>query len=151
VTNNATAVNDSALSFARSTVAVGSGDSIPEGITTTDFNNDGLADLAITDTRNNSNRVYIYLGNGSGGFTAGGTQATGLSPTSITTNDFNGDGKSDVAIANYADNTISILPGVGNGNLLADPNPLWAGNTVDAVIGGGGHIHQRQAISTHHR
>ena len=135
-TNNSIVVNDSALSFARSTVTVGSGDSIPEGITTSDFNNDGIADLAITDSRNSSNRVCIYLGNGSGGFTAGGTQTTGLSPTSITTNDFNGDGKSDAAIANYAGNTISILLGVGNGNLLADPNPLWAGNTVNVVIGG---------------
>ena len=136
VTNNATVVNDSALSFTRSTIAVGSGDSIPEGITTTDFNNDGLADLAITDTKNSSNRVCIYLGNGSGGFTAGGTTEVGTLPLSITTNDFNGDGKSDAAIANHADNTISILLGVGNGNLLADPNPLWAGNTVDIVIGG---------------
>jgi len=139
VTNNAIAVNDSALNFIGSSINVGSGDSTTEGITTADFNNDGLADVAVTDVKGGDPRARIYLGNGAGGFTAGGTQTTGLSPTSITANDFNGDGKTDVAVANYTSQTISILAGDGNGNLAGDPSPLSAGST-NVVIGGNTYI-----------
>ena len=135
VTNNSTVTNNSALNFTGSTLTVGSGDSIPEGITTADFNNDGLADLAITDIKDSAPRARIYLGNGSGGFTAGGSQTVGNLPSSITANDFNSDDKIDVAVANYADRTISILSGDGSGNLLAG-STFNAGTPYAVTIGG---------------
>ena len=136
VTNNSIVVNNSALNFTGSTIAVGNSTSLPEGITTADFNHDGLADLAITDVSTSSNPLArIFLGNGSGGFTTGGTQAVGNGPTSITANDFNSDGKVDVAVANYYSSTISILPGDGSGTLLAG-STLTAGNTYTGSIGG---------------
>lgn len=135
VTNNSSAVSNSALNFTGSTITVGSGDSTPEGITTADFNNDGLADLAITDAKTSDPRARIYLGNGSGGFTAGGSRTVGMNPGSITANDFNSDGKIDVAVANYDDSTISILSGDGSGNLLAG-STLSAGATYTVMIGG---------------
>lgn len=135
VTNNSSVVNNSTLNFTGSTITVGSGDSIPEGITTADFNNDGLADLAITDVKGSDPRARIYLGNGSGGFTAGGTQTVGINPSSITANDFNSDGKIDVAVANYSDRTISILSGDGSGNLLAG-STFNAGTPYAVTIGG---------------
>ena len=140
-TNNSIVANNNALNFAGSTIAVGTGNSLPEGITTADFNQDGLADLAITDISTNitpappAPRARIFLGNGSGGFTESGTQTVGNIPTSITANDFNGDGKTDVAVANYASGTISILPGDGLGNLLAE-STLDAGAPYTVVIGG---------------
>lgn len=135
VTNNSSVVNNSTLNFTGSTIAAGSGNSTPEGITNADFNNDGLADLAITDTKGGAPLARIYLGNGSGGFTAGGTQTVGSLPTSITANDFNTDGKIDAAVANYNNNTISVLSGDGNGSL----NPgltFSAGSPYTMSIGG---------------
>jgi hypothetical protein len=135
-TNNSIVPNNSALSFTGSTIAVGTGTSLPEGIATADFNNDGLADLAVTDVSTDNNpRARIFLGNGSGGFTAGGTQIVGASPASIAASDFNGDGKIDVAVANYSSGTISILPGDGSGNLLAGFT-FVAGIPYAVTIGG---------------
>ena len=135
VTNNSSVINNSALNFTGSIITVGSGDSIPEGIVTADFNNDGVADLAITDVKGSDPRARIYLGNGSGGFTAGGTQTVGIDPTSIAAGDFNGDNKFDVAVANYSDRTISVLSGDGSGNLLAG-STFNAGAPYTVTIGG---------------
>ena len=135
VTNNSSVINNSALNFTGSIITVGSGDSIPEGIVTADFNNDGVADLAITDVKGSDPRARIYLGNGSGGFTAGGTQTVGINPTSIAAGDFNGDNKFDVAVANYSDRTISVLSGDGSGNLLAG-STFNAGAPYTVTIGG---------------
>ncbi len=133
-TNNSIVPNNSALSFTGSTIAVGTGTSLPEGIATADFNNDGLADLAVTDVSTDSNpRARIFLGNGSGGFTAGGTQMVGAGPTSITANDFNSDGKTDIATSNYDSKSISILLGDGIGN-LATASTLNAGPTIGVII-----------------
>lgn len=135
VTNDSSVVNNSTLNFAGSTITVGSGDSTPEGITTDDFNNDGLPDLAITDAKGNDPRGRIYLGNSSGGFTAGGTQTVGADPTSIAAGDFNGDSKIDVAVTNYSGRTISVLWGDGSGNLLAG-STFNAGTPYAVIIGG---------------
>jgi hypothetical protein len=139
VTNNSIVVNNSALNFAGSTIAVGDSTTYPETITTADFNNDTIADLAITDiATDNTSRARIFLGNGTGGFTAGGTQAVGILATSITANDFNGDGKIDLATANYgipavsSTKTISIVLGDGSGNLGA-ASTLDTGPTISSV------------------
>jgi hypothetical protein len=43
-----------------------------------------------------------------------GARQRGTSPTSVAVGDFNGDGKLDLAVANYRSNNVSIL--LGNGN-----------------------------------
>ena len=46
--------------------------------------------------------VTILLGNGDGTFTATAVSpATGNAPVSVAVGDFNGDGKADLAVANY--------------------------------------------------
>jgi uncharacterized repeat protein (TIGR02059 family) len=138
VTNNSTVANNSDLDFSTSTVLARTGYTL-EGITAADFNNDGLADLAITDANSvvtlGIYSVKIYLGNGSGAFRAGGTQTVGDDPGPITANDFNGDGKIDAAVANEGSSTISILLGDGSGNLSEDLSPLLAGESISGVIG----------------
>ena len=73
---------------------------------------DGFADLAVTNSGANS--VSILLGKGDGTFQPQVvfTGNIGNSPYPVAVGDFNGDGLPDLAIANYADNTASILLGV---------------------------------------
>jgi len=52
---------------------------------------------------------------------------TGTSPAAVIIADFNGDGKSDLAVANYADNTVSILLGIPGGTFA--PQKTYATGT----------------------
>ncbi len=68
-----------------------------DGLVAGDFNGDGKLDLAATDQ--NSNQVFVLLGNGNGTFQPGMAYNVGDSPSSLITGDFNGDGKLDLAVA----------------------------------------------------
>ena len=100
-------------------VTYSSGSSQPTGITTGDFNGDGKADLAVANAftpEPNSARISILLGMGNGTFASAVTYSPGGNgPRGITTADFNGDGKADLAVANFGSNTVGILLGTGNG------------------------------------
>ena len=83
-----------------------------------DFNGDGIPDLAIATDGDYSNlpgSVSIWLGNGDGTFTLKSSPVTGVQPQSVAIADFNGDGIPDLAVANYSDNTLTILLGNGDG------------------------------------
>lgn len=82
-----------------------------------DFNGDGIPDLGVIDSDNS--RVDILLGNGDGTFTAETTNPpiSGI-PSYFATGDFNGDGKTDFAVAENA-GTIAILLGNGDGTFAA--------------------------------
>lgn len=80
-----------------------------------DFNGDGFLDLAVVDTcGTNCGFVSILLGKGDGTFQANTDYPVGQSPYGIVVQDFNGDGKLDLAVANTS-NTISILLGNADG------------------------------------
>ncbi|HKA19487.1 MAG TPA: FG-GAP-like repeat-containing protein [Blastocatellia bacterium] len=90
-----------------------------------DFNGDGNQDLAIAYSINPpifSGKVSIFLGNGAGNFTVGGTFDTDRFPFSVAVGDFNGDGKQDLAVACDAADDVSILLGDGAGNFSAATN-----------------------------
>ena len=79
----------------------------PNWVTVADFNNDGKDDLAIADF--DSNLIYVRLGNGADGFTApvacaNRAFASRLLPTFLAVNDFNSDGKKDLAVAGISFN-----------------------------------------------
>lgn len=59
--------------------------------------------------------------------------STGNSPRTVTYGDFNGDGKLDLAIANYMDDTISILLGNGDGT-FQNQITYTVGNGPYAII-----------------
>jgi hypothetical protein len=87
----------------------------PLGITTADLNADGKVDLVVpayTDV------ITILLGDGSGRFAPapGSPIAVGRVP-SVAVDDFNGDGKPDLAVADPR--KVSILPGSGDGRFGA--------------------------------
>lgn len=97
----------------------------PTSAVTADFNGDGKLDLVTTNAATDSpsptgvNTISIALGQGDGTFGASSTFGTGTDPYSVTAGDFNGDGRLDVATANYGSNNVSVLLGNGAGGFEA--------------------------------
>ena len=82
-----------------------------------DFNRDGYQDLAIVNSASTPSQVLILIGNGDGSFNtvSPATYPVGNGANSIVAGDFNGDGITDLAVLNGADNTVSILMGLSYG------------------------------------
>ncbi len=107
---NTTPIGATTPSFALArTFATGSGSySVAVG----DFNGDGKPDLAVANYR--SSTVSVLLNTTPAGATTPSfapqqTFATGFLPKAMTVADFNGDGKPDLAVANYRSNNVSVL------------------------------------------
>lgn len=83
------------------------------GIAVRDFNADGKLDFVVCS--NTKNRVAVLLGNGNGTFNTPTYFNVGTDPQSVTTLDFDNDGKFDIATANY-NGTASVLFGNGFGS-----------------------------------
>ena len=80
------------------------------GMTSSDINGDGYIDLIVAGT--GTDNVSVLLGSSNGIFslsTIDYTTGNGTLPTAVTSSDFNGDGKSDLATGNYNTSNISIL------------------------------------------
>jgi Flp pilus assembly secretin CpaC len=94
----------------------------PVALVAQDFDGDGNPDLAVVNKGDGTtaSTVSVLLGKKTGGvqdgtFAAKTDYSVGVSPSAITTADFNGDGNVDLAVTNLVDNTVSILPGKGDG------------------------------------
>ncbi|CAF1181469.1 unnamed protein product [Rotaria sp. Silwood1] len=88
----------------------------PQGIITSDFNNDKYLDIAVTFS--SSDNIGILLGHGNGNFDVMMTYSTGNGsrPVSLAIHDFNNDGRLDIVVVNSGTNDIGILVGYGNGS-----------------------------------
>lgn len=71
---------------------------LPDAVVTADFNGDGKLDWAGVNTQTGA--VIVFLGNGTGGFTAapGSPYTVGGAPFAIVAGDWNGDGRQDLAV-----------------------------------------------------
>ena len=92
------------------------------------MNGDKKPDLAVV---NINNTISVLLNKGSGKFAAPKNYAVGLNPFNAVAGDFNGDGKTDIAVLDSGSNGVSVLLGNGDGTLqpptqyAAGLEPQW--------------------------
>jgi hypothetical protein len=105
----------------QSTVTIG-GISFPRAIAVSDFNGDGLADVAVDDF--DIGKMSVLLGNGDGTFKPAVAYSTQQGPTDIIVADFDGDGHPDIAVANGAtpSNSVSVFLNTGDGTFRSAVN-----------------------------
>ena len=115
-------------------------------VTVGDFNHDGLPDLAVTcqfdAVAHTSDHLVIVLladkdaaGHFAGTFTQQTPLAVGLQPDAIAVGDFDHDGKTDLAVANLVDGTVSLLLGNNAGSFVVQP-ALAVGESPTALAVG---------------
>jgi len=99
-----------ALAFA-SQQGFDTGGANPTGVAVADFNGDGRPDVAAIN--GGANTVSVLVNTTPAGatptFTTTNGYLTGAGPGAVAVGDFNGDGRPDLAIANSASNTVSVL------------------------------------------
>ena len=114
----------------------------PRFVAVSDVNGDGKLDLIVVNNGGVSGQgnVSVLCGKGDGTFQMAVNYAAGAGPSSVAIGDFDGDGKPDLAVANYGgyyqgyftNSSVSVLLGKGDGSFQAAVN-YGAGNGASSV------------------
>ncbi len=109
-------------------------------VTSADFNGDNNPDLAVVGE--NKDVVTVFMGDSTGAFLAAGkilNLPSGSGPRSVTSADFNGDGRPDLAVANSTSGTVSVLLNTSIGTtvtfIAATGSPFTVGSNPFSVTG----------------
>ena len=106
---------------AAASIPVNGGISVPQTVTVADVNEDGNPDLVVA----TGISVALMLGDGVGGFSAGGIYAPGFYVMGATVADVNGDGRLDLIAIDTGDNDFNL-------------NPAGTKGVVSVLLGNGG-------------
>lgn len=114
----------------------------PNSMAVGDFNQDGIADLAVGSMYTYQNpfpnpfaqNISVLLGKGGGSFGELTTYSTATGPSTVAIGDFNNDGKPDIAVANFYSLNISVLPGDGAGKFGTRKNFYGGDNNSSIAI-----------------
>jgi hypothetical protein len=119
-----------------------SGASLQVGLVAADFNKDGILDLAVTNTFDNT--VSILLGNGDGTFLPATVAPTSPFPSLVIAADLNGDGNVDLGVLCPGGSSngvisppvVSVLLGNGNGTFSQHVDAPTGGTGIRAMAFG---------------
>ena len=120
----------------------------PYWVVAADLNNDGYADLVTANTTDGTISVLMNKADGSGTFSAAATYTVGRLPYQLAVGDLNGDGIPDIAVANYGDNTVTILYGPLNGTFQTLQSLPTCVNPYGVAIGDFRHSGQNDVAVT---
>jgi hypothetical protein len=123
----------------------------PTSVAVADFNGDGISDLAVVNSgeatpgKSNSSVIHlkgnynvsVLLGNGDGSFGSATQFRVGINPSSVVVGDFNGDGKSDLAVSSsgeYFNGSIFVPYGGNISVLLGNGKGSFSSGLIDGTI-----------------
>jgi hypothetical protein len=89
-------------------------------VVTSDFNGDGITDIAVANT--GSSTLSLFLNDGKGSFSSGKSYNVGRDPRAMAVCDLNSDKLPDLVTVNYDDNTLRVLVGNGKGSFSTLPS-----------------------------
>jgi hypothetical protein len=107
-----------------------------------DFNHDGKLDLAVglINSDGQTGTIYLYLGMGNGTFAAPITTASTLGIISLTTGDFNNDGKLDLLVGTIPNGTFGPVQGIvflgDNAGHFQEQTPFGSGDSGGPIAVG---------------
>ena len=99
-----------------------------------DFNGDGKSDLATANRFGNDVSVLLGTGTGSFGTATNFSVVAGFGSNSVTVGDFNGDGKSDLAVANDVTGVSVLLNTTPKITIAPGTNPVEGGTVGTFII-----------------
>jgi hypothetical protein len=111
-----------------------SDNSYSNSLATGDFNGDGIPDVVITQECCDSTvGMTVFLSNPDGSLQPGVSYGVGENLQYVAVNDFNGDGKLDIA-ASSTDGAVFIFTGTGNGTFIAGPSYSSGGSFPQGIV-----------------
>ena len=108
----------------------------PDSVAIGDLNGDGKPDLVVAHDSGSvaTENVVVLFNNGNGSFAAPVTYAAGPRAVSVALGDLDGDGKADIAVANFVvSGSVSVLLNNGDGTFAAAAS--YAAGTLPLSVG----------------